>query len=222
MPSASLWALHPEKRRFLSSILWIIPSCFCCLCSYYHTFLKVWVFRTAVDRNYVYNINGTLCERRVLLTVKQNKKIRGDTPDEDKAKRNKQRESAENRNIMGDYQFCALKFYTGDFAAAKEASKNPKGFLGWSGRFIRYGIRLFMLYLYDEPLPSIAMTSLAGDIDYAGDSEPEHLLDFEREIIEESLCKMGGEDCAWQGRCDCCGAAPRTLQTICGVVSGTC
>ena len=90
------------------------------------------------------------------------------------------------QNIMGDYRYCVLKFYTGDFAAAKEASKNPEGSLGWSGRFIRYGIRLFMLYLYDEPLPSIAISNLAGDIDYAGDSEPQHLLDFEREIIEES------------------------------------
>ncbi len=77
-----------------------------------------------------------------------------------------------------------MKFYTGDFAEAKKASRNPKGSLGWSGSFIRYGIRLFFLYLYDGPLSSMAASSLADNIGFADGQGFDYLLDFEREIIE--------------------------------------
>lgn len=90
------------------------------------------------------------------------------------------------RNYIGDYGYYTLKFYTGDFETVRQASKNPKGSLGWSTSYIRCGIRLFLLYLYDEPLPSKAAGYLARSIGFADESESCHLLDFEREIIEES------------------------------------
>ena len=40
------------------------------------------------------------------------------------------------KNIIGDYGYYKLCFYTGDFKKVKEVSKNPEGSLGWSGIFI--------------------------------------------------------------------------------------
>lgn len=56
------------------------------------------------------------------------------------------------QNIVDDYSYYSLSFYMGDFKTEKEVSKNPQGSLGWSTRFIKYGIRLFLLYLYEKPL----------------------------------------------------------------------
>ena len=53
------------------------------------------------------------------------------------------------RNVIDDYEYYSLIFYTGDFEKVKNISKNPKGSLGWSSSFIRDGIRLFLLYLYE-------------------------------------------------------------------------
>ena len=89
-------------------------------------------------------------------------------------------------NIPGDDNYYLLKFYNGDFRATKEASKNPRGSLGWSTCFIRYGIRLFLLYLYDNPLPSRAMAAIAQGIGFPDDEESAYLLPFEKEIAEES------------------------------------
>lgn len=74
----------------------------------------------------------------------------------------------------------------GNFRKVKNASKNPQGSLGWSGSFIRYGIRLILLYLYKNPLPSKAPAGIAG---YAGFSDGNDLslqMDFESEIVQES------------------------------------
>lgn len=90
------------------------------------------------------------------------------------------------QNILGDDQYYTLKFYTGDFASVKQASKNPKGSLGWSGSFIRCGIRLILLYLYDKPLPSKAAAELARNVGFGNSTESCHIMDFELGIIEES------------------------------------
>lgn len=90
------------------------------------------------------------------------------------------------QNVLADDQYYTLKFYTGDFASVKQASKNPKGSLGWSGSFIRRGIRLILLYLYEKPLPSKAAAELAHNVEFGEGTEFCHIMDFEREIIEES------------------------------------
>ena len=41
-----------------------------------------------------------------------------------------------NRNIMSDYEYYQLVFYTGDFSMVQNISKNPKESLGWSSSFI--------------------------------------------------------------------------------------
>ena len=70
------------------------------------------------------------------------------------------------RNVIDDYEYYSLIFYTGDFEKVKNISKNPQGSLGWSSSFIRDGIRLFLIYLYEKPLPSKAAASIAAYIGF--------------------------------------------------------
>ncbi len=95
------------------------------------------------------------------------------------------RNSELNRNIMGDYEYYRLLFYTGDFDGVKNISKNPEGSLGWSSSFIKDGIRLFLLYLYDRSLPSKSAKSIASYIGFPDEKNPKNLLKFEREIQNE-------------------------------------
>ena len=90
------------------------------------------------------------------------------------------------QNVISDHGYYTLSFYTGDFEKVKEVSKNPKGSLGWSGSFIRYGIRLILLYLYQKPLPSKAAAAIASYVGFGGDGDVSEVLDFESEIIEEN------------------------------------
>lgn len=89
------------------------------------------------------------------------------------------------QNIISEQEYHALRFYMGDFEKAKQASENPKGSLGWSSRFIRSGIRLFLLYLYGKPLPSKAAVAVAQGVAFPDDAESRYEIDFEREIREE-------------------------------------
>lgn len=90
-----------------------------------------------------------------------------------------------NRNIMNDYEYYQLVFYTGDFSTVQNISKNPKGSLGWSSLFIDYGIRLFLLYLYNRPFPSIAAKSIASYIGFQDEKDRKNLLKFETDIQSE-------------------------------------
>lgn len=90
-----------------------------------------------------------------------------------------------NRNIMNDYNYYQLVFYTGDFSTVQNISKNPKESLGWSNLFIDYGIRLFLLYLYDCPFPSTAAESIASYIGFQDEKERKNLLKFETDIQSE-------------------------------------
>lgn len=91
------------------------------------------------------------------------------------------------RNYMGDYEIYKIKFYSGDFETVKQASKNPKGSLGWSSGFIQYGIRLFLLYLYEDALPSDAAKAIASYVEFEKDANTDQMMDFEKEIAAESL-----------------------------------
>lgn len=95
------------------------------------------------------------------------------------------RNSELNKNVIGDYEYYRLAFFTGDFSTVKNISKNPKGSLGWSNSFIDDGIRLFLLYLYDRPLPSAAAKSMLSYIGFPDEKESGDLLKFETEIQRE-------------------------------------
>ena len=90
------------------------------------------------------------------------------------------------QNIIDDYAYGQLTFFTGDFNTAKIFSENPEGSLGWSSSFIKTGIRLFLLYLYDRPLPSKAARSISSYIGFFDEKDRKELLEFEVEIQRES------------------------------------
>ena len=95
-------------------------------------------------------------------------------------------DSEQRKNMINDNTYHTLRFYMGDFEAARAASVNPKGSLGWSGSFIRYGIRLILLYLYERPLPSNAAGSISAYVGFTENKDYGDLMDFERKIAEES------------------------------------
>lgn len=148
------------------------------------------------------------------------------------------RNSELERNIIGDYGYYTLCFYTGNFRKVKDASKNPQSSLGWSGSFIRYGIRLILLYLYKNPLPSKAAAGIAGYVGFSDGNDLSLQMDFESEIVEESrrlkistfwnyfqrwkkhfqiseekkyIFYLGGKNCIQQSRCNCIWSAQKTL-----------
>ena len=96
------------------------------------------------------------------------------------------RDTEKRQNFVGEHTFLELSFYTGDFQKVKEASKNPKGSLGWSGGFIPYGIRMLLLYLYDKPLPSKAVSGIANYVGFRDMADTHTAMSFERRVIEES------------------------------------
>lgn len=90
------------------------------------------------------------------------------------------------QNFVGDFRYYELCFYTGEFELAKNASRNPQGSLGWSSCFIKYGIRLFLLYLYEKELPSKAAAAIAQSIGFDDETDQCYVLHFEKEFVVES------------------------------------
>ena len=89
-------------------------------------------------------------------------------------------------NLLSTLDYYMLCFYNGDFEKAKSVCKNTRESLGWSGTFIPYGTRLFLLYLYEKSLPSKAAEAIAGYIGFQDEADTKNLLGFEHDIIEES------------------------------------
>lgn len=106
---------------------------------------------------------------------------------------NNWRNSELQRNIVDDYEYYSLAFYTGDFEMVKKRSKNPKGSLGWSTSFISVGIRLFLIYLYEKPLPSKAAARIAAEVGFPDTEDGNARLDFERAIQEECSARKMSE-----------------------------
>ncbi len=90
------------------------------------------------------------------------------------------------QNWVGNWEYYELCFYAGDFDTAKRASKNPSGSLGWSSSFIDRGIRLFLLYLYENPQPSKAAAVVAKEVGFADDAVSYNAMRFESAVAEES------------------------------------
>ena len=99
------------------------------------------------------------------------------------------------QNLLSKIDYYVLCFFVGDFEKVKNASKNPKESLGWSGTFMPYGIRLFLLYLYEKTLPSKAAEAIARYVGYPDETDTANLLSFENEIIEE--CQRNNVSMYW-------------------------
>lgn len=90
------------------------------------------------------------------------------------------------QNIVCSDTCQELKFYTGHFKEVKAVSKNPSGSLGWSSSFVGKGIRLFLLYLFEAPLPSEAARAIADRIGFRDDLSGDENAMFEKAVVEES------------------------------------
>ncbi|WP_455502912.1 hypothetical protein [Blautia sp.] len=96
------------------------------------------------------------------------------------------RNSELNQNIISDYIYNELNFYTGNFEAVKAVSKNPSGSLGWSSCFVGEEICLFLLYLFEDAIPSKAAAAVANSIGFSDKSVQDEEIEFEKKIIDES------------------------------------
>ena len=90
-------------------------------------------------------------------------------------------------NILDSTTATCLEFLSGEFDKVKRACVNPKGSLGWSGNFIGYGIKIFLLYLYDEECLKKATKNIAGDIAYSfGFNKNEEFYFFVKDLFSKS------------------------------------
>lgn len=78
-----------------------------------------------------------------------------------------------------------MNFYTGDFEAVKAVSKNPSGSLGWSNCFVGEGICLFLLYLFEDAIPSKAAKAVANSIGFSDKSVQDEEIEFEKGMRQE-------------------------------------
>ena len=87
------------------------------------------------------------------------------------------------------------KFLIGEFETVKKACVNPPNSLGWSNRFIKEGIELFLLYLYDAPKLSKAMREIGSKMaDLFGFSNNEEFYYLENTHEEQ---KVRDEETFW-------------------------
>ncbi len=99
------------------------------------------------------------------------------------------------QNAIDNFTYYELCFYFGDFETVKEQCKNPKGSLGWSGEFIRTGIKLFLVYLYNAKKTSKAIEVLANDISFGEVKDKNNLLSFEKAM--EAKCRQEKVSVFW-------------------------
>ena len=79
-----------------------------------------------------------------------------------------------------------LLFYAGNFKKIKEKCKNPSNSLGWTGTFIRTGIKLFLLYLYEGLKPEKAVNAIAAEVGFDDIAvNRDEYLNFETDIYQE-------------------------------------
>lgn len=92
------------------------------------------------------------------------------------------------KNIVNNDTYHVLLFLTGEFDEIKGLCKNPKGSLGWSGKFIGQGIKLFLLYLCESEKPGKSIASICDDLrmDELWEDK-EQILSVEREVTEDSM-----------------------------------
>ena len=88
-------------------------------------------------------------------------------------------------NIINDDTYNKLCFFFGEFENVKKKVVNPKGSLGWTGKFTRKGLALFLTYLYDGSRPTTAINYFLHRIDF-GNGEEEFSTLLEEELEREA------------------------------------
>lgn len=68
------------------------------------------------------------------------------------------------KNVIDNATWNCLLFFEGELDEVRSKCINPKNSLGWSGNFIRCGISLFFVYLYQGSKPTRAITEIASNL----------------------------------------------------------
>lgn len=92
--------------------------------------------------------------------------------------------------VKAESQFedYALAFYAGDFENTKIRCGDPEISLGWTGKFTRMGLSLFLLYLYEGKKPGKAIAAIADQIGFEDIQEQKRdYLSFETKIQQECM-----------------------------------
>lgn len=90
------------------------------------------------------------------------------------------------KNIVHTFVYNELCFYIGRFGYVRQNIQNPENSLGWSGTFIRTGLSLFLVYLYDKEIPTKSMNFLMERIDFREVEDGEFLPELERKMLSQS------------------------------------
>lgn len=88
-------------------------------------------------------------------------------------------------NTVDSFLYNELCFYIGYFGYARKQIQNPEGSLGWSGKFIRRGLTLFLVYLYDKDTPTKAIDTLVDNISFGEVEDNGFLPQFEKDIVSQ-------------------------------------
>lgn len=68
------------------------------------------------------------------------------------------------KNNINEIDYKLLHFFSGHFDKVKNWCIEQKNPLGWSGKFISYGVHLLLLYLYSDSAPGKACKKIADNI----------------------------------------------------------
>lgn len=98
-------------------------------------------------------------------------------------------------NVIDKHTYYECCFFMGEFETVKKKTINPKGSLGWTGKFIRTGLVLFLVYLYDGPCPTTAIDYFIREIGFGKSEGDEFPTVQEKELMEEA--KAQGTSLFW-------------------------
>ncbi len=114
--------------------------------------------------------------------------------------------SENEENIIDEITYKILHFFKGDFEKTQNWCKEQKNPLGWTGEFIWYGVRLMLLYLYDDKKLNNALKKINLEISESiGFKCNKNLLFIEKNnILEKNVYSQKGDEifreifCLWK------------------------
>jgi len=107
------------------------------------------------------------------------------------------------RNELTAIEHKSLSFFAGHFARIKAWCLEDKRPLGWSGRFIKYGVDLLLLYLYAGSKLGKAGKKIAGQVAArSGFHESQNLVFMqENAVFAAEVSPQKGEEIFWDIFC---------------------
>ena len=101
------------------------------------------------------------------------------------------KDSETEKNNIFEIDYKLLHFFSGHFDKVKKWCMEQKNPLGWSGKFVGYGVHLMILYLYLDTEPGKACENIANNISaYAGLSTGKNLVFMTENTVFETEASM--------------------------------